>query len=638
MIRKMLLDLDVTKGCGNDKITNKMLKLAAPSLTNPLFTLFSKVIECGVFPNAWKFGTIVPIYKNKGSKHDVANYRPITLLNSIPKVFERILYNSILKHVYANNLLYVNQSGYLKGHDTQKQLLQIVHMLKMNNSNEMDTRGVFLDIEGAFDAIPHYLLIHKFKSYGLGPTLVKILRSYLNNRSLRTKVNGCYSKWSDKDIINCGVPQGSILGPLLFLLYINDLSDVIRNCTLFLYADDSSLFLPVPRNIDPNIYHTMLQDDLNNMNKWSNIWKLKFKGSKSMEVIFTSPRRNPADYPQLRLNNEDITRGASHKHLGVILDNKLNFRLYIDSLVSKTNNMINPVKQLSSSLTSKHLEKIFMSFILPTMEYGSLVYSGASQSDLNKLDQVYYRAALLVSGCIHGSNKFKVFKSLGWRTLDDRRKEKMSILMFDYSSLNLPLYLLESIEVFRNHNRDVRLRQAREFIMPLSYSLCHSPILIAIKTWQSIPNEIRSVMTRNSFKFRIRQHINGKKNKFTTSKLNLTRTSEIYLNRARCDLLFKSHLYAHNFTSVTSPSCTCGYRNQTTQHILLHCPILLIKRRSLFQHLNQVENFENVYNSSNLSNKVTTLLNGNENLNKNANISVISLTAEYIKEAVDLLK
>jgi hypothetical protein len=165
-VLKLLKDLNVSKSGGNDKITNKMMKMAADSLATPLYLLLSKILAEGVVPDTWKLGTLVPIYKNKGSRNNASNYRPVTLLNTIPKILERIIYNSIISHVTINNLLFVNQSGFLHGHDTQKQLIQITHMLKSNINNGMETRGIFLDIEGAFDAIPHFLLIHKLKSFG----------------------------------------------------------------------------------------------------------------------------------------------------------------------------------------------------------------------------------------------------------------------------------------------------------------------------------------------------------------------------------------------------------------------------------------------------------------------------------------
>jgi hypothetical protein len=165
MVFKLLKELNVSKTGRNDGISNKMLKMVADTIDTPLYLLFSKIITVCKFPDTWKLGTLVPIFKNKVSKNMVSNYRPVTLLNAIPKILERIIYNSISNHVMVNNLLFGNQSGFLPGHDTQKQLIEIVHMLKSNINNGMETIGIFLDIEGAFDAIPHFLLVHKLIWY-----------------------------------------------------------------------------------------------------------------------------------------------------------------------------------------------------------------------------------------------------------------------------------------------------------------------------------------------------------------------------------------------------------------------------------------------------------------------------------------
>jgi hypothetical protein len=166
-VRKLLQNLDPGKQGGEDGISNRMLKIIACSLALPLSKMFNLFLRTGSFPTNWKLGIVVPIFKNKGSKSDPVNYRPVTLLNSLSKVFERLVFDAILLHLQQNDLIFERQSGFMPGHDTQKQLLHIVHMLLKNNESKMVTRGVFLDIAGAFDAVPHYLLIRKLHAYGI---------------------------------------------------------------------------------------------------------------------------------------------------------------------------------------------------------------------------------------------------------------------------------------------------------------------------------------------------------------------------------------------------------------------------------------------------------------------------------------
>jgi hypothetical protein len=163
-------------------------------------------------------GTIVPIFKNKGSNNLVINYRPATLPNTLAKVVERVIYNNISSHLLENNLLYDYQSGFVNGHDTTKQLLHITHMILSNHNSNLETRGVCLDIEATFDGIPHYLLGRKLKTYALGANVIDVITSYLSKRKLRDKVNNSLSGWYEERKIKSGVPQGSILGPLRFIL------------------------------------------------------------------------------------------------------------------------------------------------------------------------------------------------------------------------------------------------------------------------------------------------------------------------------------------------------------------------------------------------------------------------------------
>jgi hypothetical protein len=301
-------------------------------------------------------------------------------------------------------------------------------------------------------------------------------------------------------------------------------------------------------------------------------------------------------------------------------------------IVSNCNNMLNPLKSLSSMTTSKHLECLFMSFILPHLEYVSLVYSGACRGDLTKLDIIHYRAGILVSGCLFGTNSSKVLRCLGWMSLRDRRQEKLAILMFDYERNLLPSYLIEAINVFRNPHHDARLRQTRQFILPthMSHDMWQSPIPTAITLWPAIPHEIKSILSRNAFKFKICMFFRGKKNALASTKLRLNRRDEIYLNRTRCDLAFRSHIHSHNFTTVPDPSCACGCRSQTTRHILFHCPLLLEPCRLLFENLFLINNFETIFESLTQINKINTLLFGNEQFSQQVNQKVVSHTAEYV--------
>ena len=213
-VRKYILKLDTSKACGPDSINNKMLKLTSGSISIPLAHLFNYIFNTTVFPSSWKLGHIVPIHK-KGEKSIPSNYRPITLLSCISKLCEGIIYDRIYNHLSDNQLLYSLQAGFRKGHGTIDQLISITDGIHKELENGKWVRGVFLDISAAFDTVPHYLLVHKLRAYGLRGRLLKLIESYLSNRKFKVKIDDELSSCSVNNSVNAGVPQGSRLGPLL---------------------------------------------------------------------------------------------------------------------------------------------------------------------------------------------------------------------------------------------------------------------------------------------------------------------------------------------------------------------------------------------------------------------------------------
>ena len=243
-----------------------MVQICDKAICKPLHLIFSSCIESGIFPTEWKMANVVPIHK-RGNKQN--NYRPVSLLPIFRKIFERLIYNEMYSFFTENDLISSNQSGFKQGDSCINQLLSITHDIYQSLDQGYEVRGVFLDISKAFDKVWHKGLIHKLKQNGIGGPLLKLLTDFLKSRKQRVVLNGQHSSWSD---VLAGVPQGSILGPLLFLIYINDLSDGLQ-CNPKLFADDTSLFATV-HNINK------ATNDLNNdsikITKWAFQWKMNF--------------------------------------------------------------------------------------------------------------------------------------------------------------------------------------------------------------------------------------------------------------------------------------------------------------------------------------------------------------------------
>ena len=254
-IAKIISHLDPNKAHGHGMVSIRMIKLCENSICKPISVVFNDCLNEGKFPHEWKKANVVPVHK-KGNKQSLENYRPISLLPICSKIFERFIYNEMFSFFTENNLISPNQSGFRPGDSCVNQLLAITHDIYKSFDGGCEVGGVFLDISKAFYKVWHKGLLLKLNQYVISGNLLKLLRDSLSCRKQRVVLNGQHSSW---DKITAEVPQGSILGSLLFLIYINDLSNYISsNCKLF--ADYKSLF-PVVNNTDTSA--TYLSQDLN---------------------------------------------------------------------------------------------------------------------------------------------------------------------------------------------------------------------------------------------------------------------------------------------------------------------------------------------------------------------------------------
>ena len=286
-VRKILESLDVNKAIGPDGLSPRILRECALELSPSLCLLFNKSLSLGIVPAAWKEANVTPVHK-KDDKDLVDNYRPISLLSCVSKVMERCLLNRILP--FLEGSLYHLQHGFLKGKSCTTQMVEVLDYFSkiLDNAGQVDV--LYLDYSKAFDSVPHSLLIHKLKNFGINSNLLKWIRSYLTDRRQRVVVEGSSSDWLP---VASGVPQCSILGPFLFLLYVNDLPSCLSsNSTLALFADDSKCYKEITSPDDC----LTLQQDIDSLLNWSEIWGMSFNTSKC-KILRVTRSSNPCIYP-----------------------------------------------------------------------------------------------------------------------------------------------------------------------------------------------------------------------------------------------------------------------------------------------------------------------------------------------------
>ena len=306
-IENLINVLNINKASGDDGISHRMLKGVSKSISKPFSILMNRSFNEGIFPETWKIANVIPIFK-KGDKSLPSNYRPVALLSCLGKLQERIVFKNLYNFLIDNNLLYKYQSGFLPYHSTVFQLIDIYHNICQAFDNNLFSCIVFCDVYMAFDRVWHRGLLFKLRQNGIDGKLLQWLNSYLTNRKQKVTLKPCASTLKS---IFAGVPQGSVLGPLLFLVYINDIAKQLLSLTR-LFADDSSLFYAAARLSD---IAGIINQDLIMLSNLAIQWLVKFNPLKTAAVLFTLKYFEA--FPQLIFDNTPIKFVEDHKHLGI---------------------------------------------------------------------------------------------------------------------------------------------------------------------------------------------------------------------------------------------------------------------------------------------------------------------------------
>jgi retron-type reverse transcriptase len=351
---KLISSISDKKATGLDQIPSKLLKLSAPIVSKSLCDIFNLSIQTAIFPDDWKLAKVSPIYKGD-AKDNVGNYRPISVLSAISKVFERIVFDQLYTYFNENNLLHKNQSGFRKCHSTMTALIDATIEWLTNMDQGKLNAVVYIDLAKAFDTISHDILLEKLHIYGVDANSLSWFQSYLQDRKQKCYVNDVLS---GERTINCGVPQGSILGPLLFLIYINDLPQCLKHSTARMYADDTNI-TTTGTSIREIVTHA--NDDLNNISDWLKANKLSLNVTKT-EYMFIGSDQNLdklSDVPLLFLENKAIKRVKATKSLGVHIDERLTWHEHIQNVSKKVGAGISGLRRVREFVPLSTLVTIY---------------------------------------------------------------------------------------------------------------------------------------------------------------------------------------------------------------------------------------------------------------------------------------
>ena len=487
-VANLLNELDPFKAPGPDGIPSKLLKETSANIAPLLTLIYRASLKQGKLPNDWKRAFVAPIFK-KGSRTNPSNYRPISLTCICCKLLEHIISSAISTQANHYNIICKQQHGFRKNHSCETQLLETVNDLALSLNAGEHTDFILLDFSKAFDKVSHTCLLHKLRHYGISGELLRWIRDFLTNRSQEVILNNIHS---DSCKVLSGVPQGSVLGPLLFLLFINDLPNKITS-NIRLYADDVVIYRSI-YSVDDVV---CLQMDLDILSQWASDWRMAFNLDKCEHLVITNIRSPLCS--EYKINNHYIHKVSHAKYLGVTIDHNLSWSNHIGIISRKANSVYAFLKRnlRQCSLSIKSLA--YLTYVRPILEYASIIWAPYTKSHIATMEKIQRRAACFV--CNDYSRHASVtamLDMLNWSSLEHRRKEAKCIMFYKIINnlvcVDFHHYLQPITSSTRGHHLRYTHLQARVDVFR------HSYLPSTIRLWNMLPAQTVSSSSIDIFK------------------------------------------------------------------------------------------------------------------------------------------
>lgn len=491
-ISKIIDSLDCNTASGIDRISTKALKCVKNLILIELTECVNKCLERGTFPNNLKVAKVSPIFKS-GSKSDPGNYRPISVLPIVSKVFERILYNQLEAFLDAKKIIYSKQYGFRRTSNTLSATIDLITKLKINIDQKNIGLGVFVDLKKAFDTVSHDLLLVKLEALGITGIALKIFKSYLSDRTQIVKIDRYQSQPSS---ITFGVPQGSILGPLLFLIYINDMKDIGLKGDITLYADDTSLFY-FGMSVDQVIMDA--QSDLNLLHKWFQLNLLTVNIEKTHYVIFKAKNKMINEYEPLKLNNQILTRSKSEKYLGLLIDEKLTWKPHIERVRNKLSSLTGSLRGAARCLPLNTRYVIYNALVKPHIDYLIEIWGSAANTNLRPIQRAQNKIVKVLFQYKHLTPSYKLYKETKLLSIHQTYVYLTCILI--RKILTKDLHTQISFTKKKQFQK-MKLRNANNLVLhaPRTDYGKKSLMFDGAKLYNKLPNDIKDSQSLKSFK------------------------------------------------------------------------------------------------------------------------------------------
>lgn len=505
-ISNIITKMKNKNSCGFDGISSSLLKYVSDSILCPLTALVNKSLEEGQMPNILKQAKVIPIFK-KNDKMEMENYRPISLLPTVSKIFEKVVYKRLYNFLNCNSVFYSGQYGFRPGYSTCDAVAQLAHAIYDSfEKNEMGI-GVFLDLSKAFDTIDHNILLYKLEWYGVRGRALDWFRNYLSDRTQYVHLSNKTGTETNSvpRTLTHGVPQGSILGPLLFLIYINDLPNSLNSSTSILFADDTSLYKSSSNIRD---VFTSINNDLKHLYDWFMVNRLSLNKSKSYYIIFNKKaNKMPIDL-KVTIDNCNIFEKTSIKFLGVIVDNQLNWHEHINSVAKKLSSALYGINKVKFILTPKELKILYYALAHPFIDYGLALWGNTHISYLNKIIILQKKILRTINGAKYNEHTNTFFYNMNILKVPELYTWQLGKYMYRSFMGSLPHYL----QICFMRNKDLHNYQTRHQLNLCVPShkknlfhkslFCNGPVV-----WNSLDQALKTLTTMTKFKKQLKKRL-----------------------------------------------------------------------------------------------------------------------------------
>ena len=519
-INKIIGKLDPSKSTGPNGIPVFILKTFVNFFSYWLSKLINLCFETGEFPEMLKLAKVIPLHK-KESILNYLNYRPISLLSVFSKIYEKVIYTRIYLYLVKNNLIYEKQFGFRSNHSVNHAIISITEYIRGLIDKGEYVCGIFVDLEKAFDTVHHEILCDKIKTYGLRGNINNLLRSYLSNRKQYVSINGYDSELKD---VTCGVPQGSSLGPLLFLIYINDLRMSLSKTSCGHFADDTFIIFHSKK---PKTIETIVNTELKEVVRWLRLNKLSLNAAKT-ELIFFHSNKQPLNYDNIsiKMNGHKLTPVDYIKYLGMYIDKYLDWNQHIIELRKKLSRANGVISKLRYNAPLNLCIQVYYAIFYSYLNIGCNVWGFTSETNINQIQILQNKCVRIMTFAPFNSNTDQLFIDLGLLKVREVIKINQLKIVYDFYDKKLPHDLMSL------------------FVLSTNVHTTNQVLNSAINNLIHIPRFETVTYGQNSIRYRCAKLWNDM---FPTGfiQVNVDRSKDVHLSKINSIHHFKKILKKH---------------------------------------------------------------------------------------------